>query len=56
MRGLRIAVARVGKGQDDGRAGVKQGEGRIVDCLVDHQQDISEDCYQFLKARQSGKK
>ncbi len=37
-------------------AGVKQGEGRIVDCLIDHQQDISEDCYQFLKARQSGKK
>jgi len=32
--------------------GVKPGGGGIADCLVDHQKDISEDCYQFLKTRQ----
>lgn len=30
---------------------VKPGSGAIMECLLDHQQDISEDCYQFLKAK-----
>jgi len=35
---------------------VKPGSGRMMDCLIDHQQQISEPCYQFLKAKlQQGK-
>jgi hypothetical protein len=35
---------------------VKPGGGAMMDCLIDHQADISEDCYQLLKAKlQSGK-
>jgi cysteine rich repeat protein len=30
---------------------VKPGRGGVMECLLDHQQDISEDCYQFLKAK-----
>jgi hypothetical protein len=32
--------------------GVKPGQGRILDCLVDHQNDITEACYQILKKHQ----
>jgi len=28
---------------------VKPGDGRIVDCLIDHQKEISDDCYDALK-------
>jgi hypothetical protein len=35
---------------------VKPGGGAMMDCLIDHQDDISEDRYQLLKAKlQSGK-
>ena len=27
------------------------GDGRVVDCLLDHQNDISDDCYNALKGR-----
>lgn len=30
---------------------VKPGSGAIMDCLLDHQQEMSEACYQFLKAK-----
>ena len=33
--------------------GVKPGEGRIVDCLIDHQKDISDGCYDLLKKQLS---
>lgn len=33
--------------------GVQPGGGRIVDCLISHQQDISEACYQALKKQVS---
>jgi hypothetical protein len=32
--------------------GVAPGGGRIIDCLVDHQKDISDGCYAVLKKRQ----
>ena len=35
---------------------VKPGGGAVIDCLIDHQDDITEDCYQFLKARQKNNK
>jgi hypothetical protein len=31
--------------------GVEPGGGRVVDCLIDHEQEISEDCYQFLRSK-----
>ncbi len=34
--------------------GVEPGGGRIVNCLIDHQKDISDGCYDLLKKRQSG--
>jgi hypothetical protein len=34
--------------------GVKPGGGRIKDCLIDHQQDISQGCYDFLSKQKSG--
>jgi hypothetical protein len=33
---------------------VKAGEGRIKACLIDHQKQISDGCYAFLKKQQSG--
>jgi len=34
--------------------GVEPGGGRIVNCLIDHQKDISDGCYDFLKKQKSG--
>jgi hypothetical protein len=31
--------------------GVKPGGGALVDCLLEHQQEMSEECYQALKAK-----
>jgi len=36
--------------------GVKPGSGAITDCLIDHQDDISDACYAFLKAKLNGGK
>jgi hypothetical protein len=33
-------------------SGVQPGGGRVLDCLVDHQNDISQVCYEALKKRQ----
>lgn len=32
--------------------GVQPGGGRILDCLIDHQNDLSDGCYDALKKRQ----
>ena len=32
-------------------ADTKPGGGAIMECLLDHQQEMSEGCYQFLKAK-----
>ncbi len=32
--------------------GIQPGGGRIIDCLIDHQKDLSDACYEVLKKRQ----
>jgi hypothetical protein len=34
--------------------GTEPGGGRIMNCLLDHQQEISDGCYDFLKKQMSG--
>ena len=34
--------------------GGEKGGGRIINCLIDHQKDISDGCYDFLKKQKSG--
>lgn len=34
--------------------GVQPGGGRIKDCLIDHQKEISDACYDFLSRQKSG--
>jgi len=34
--------------------GVKPGGGAMVDCLAEHQDDLSDDCYQLLKTKLKG--
>jgi len=34
--------------------GVQPGGGRIKDCLIDHQKEISDACYDFLSKQKSG--
>ena len=36
--------------------GVKAGSGGIMDCLIDHQNDISDDCYEILKEKLKSEK
>jgi len=36
--------------------GVEAGGGRIVNCLIDHQKEISDGCYDFLKKQKSGER
>ncbi len=43
--------------QDDVKSfckAVQPGGGRIIDCLIDHQKEISDACYAVLKKRQDG--
>jgi hypothetical protein len=35
---------------------IKPGGGAVMDCLINHQDDISEACYQLLKAKLQSRK